>query len=233
MLCWIRCGRSVKHDSDPGQSKGRLARPFFLRYTRYTQVARLQRGDRVFDFSEFPTIQTKRLRLRAFTPDDAPALLEHLGNPAVTRYIDTTPMTTLDEARVWLRWMDEFFAAKDGLRWAVDLKYDANAPLIGSAGLHGWNRNARYAELGFDLSEPHWGQGYATEIGHALIVFGWHQMNLNRIEADVVDGNIGSMRVLEKLGFRREGIWRQRVFKDGQFLDVHQFGLLRREYARE
>jgi ribosomal-protein-alanine N-acetyltransferase len=54
-------------------------------------------------------------------------------------------------------------------------------------------------------------------------------MHLNRIEADVVAGNDASMHILNKLGFRQEGVWRERIFKNGQFHDVVQFGLLRRD----
>ena len=54
-------------------------------------------------------------------------------------------------------------------------------------------------------------------------------MNLNRVEADIIAGNEASMRVLEKLGFQEEGILRQRIYKDGQYHDVHLFALLKKD----
>lgn len=183
---------------------------------------------RVFDFTHFPHLETDRLILRQMTPADVNDLLRHFGNPEVVRFIDAQPIKTLDQANEWLRWMGSFFSASDGLRWGVERK--TTGEFIGSAGLHSWNREANYAEIGYDLTPPHWGQGYATEVAQAIIEFAWEQMKLNRIEADVVSGNIASIRVLEKLGFRREGILRQRMRKGGNYYDVLLYGLLRCDY---
>lgn len=185
----------------------------------------------IFDFSHFPTLETQRLLLREMTPDDVTALLRHFGNPEVVRFLNMKPIRTDEQAEEWLKWMGGFFAARDGLRWGIILH--ETGELIGSAGLHNWDREARYAELGYDIARPYWGHGYATEVSRALIQFGWEHMNLHRIEADVVEGNSASMRVLEKLGFRREGVWRQRMFKNGCYHDVCIYGLLRDEYVTQ
>lgn len=182
---------------------------------------------RPFDFSHFPILETQRLHLREMTPQDVTALLKHLGNPEVVKYIDVQPIKTREQADEWLKWMGSFFSARDGLRWGVILKADDT--FIGSAGIHNWNREARYAEVGYDIAEAYWGHGYATEVVQAIIDFGMDRMHLNRIEADVIDGNTASMRVLEKLGFRREGVLRERVYKQGKYHDVHLFALLRKE----
>jgi len=182
---------------------------------------------RAFDFSHFPTLDTNRLQLREMTPQDVTALLKHLGNPEVVKYIDMQPIKTIEQANEWLRWMGSYFSAHDGLRWGITLKTDGT--FIGSAGIHNWNREARYAEIGYDIAEPYWGNGYATEVSQAIIDFGLTHMNLNRVEADIIEGNEASMRVLEKLGFQKEGILRQRVYKDGQYHNVHLFALLRND----
>jgi len=187
--------------------------------------------NRPFDFSHFPALETDRLRLREMTPDDVTSLLKHLGNPEVVRFIDTQPIKTRQQADEWLRWMGSFFSAKDGLRWGVTLKSDGT--FIGSAGLHGWNREVRYAEIGYDIAQAHWGNGYATEVVQGIIDFGFNRMMLNRIEADVVSGNDASMRVLEKIGFQQEGILRQRVYKGGAYLDSYLFSLLCKDYQAD
>jgi [ribosomal protein S5]-alanine N-acetyltransferase len=180
-----------------------------------------------FDFSHFPTLDTDRLRLREMTPQDVTALLKHLGNPEVVKYMDMQPIKTREQANEWLRWMGSYFSAHDGLRWGVTLKADNT--FIGSAGIGNWNREARYAEIGYDIAQPYWDNGYATEVSRAIIEFGINRMNLNRIEADIVAGNDASMRVLEKLGFQQEGILRERVYKDEKYYDVHLFGILKKD----
>jgi ribosomal-protein-alanine N-acetyltransferase len=186
---------------------------------------------REFDFTHFPIIETKRLQLREMSPEDVTALLKHFGNPEVVKFIGMQPIKTIEQANEWLSWMGGFFAARDGLRWGVVRQDDGT--FIGSAGLHNWNREANYAEVGFDVASPYWNQGYATEVAHALVQFGWQFMKLNRIEADVVQGNIASMRVLEKLSFRKEGTLRQRLLKGGKYYDVNLYGLLRNDYHKQ
>ena len=181
-----------------------------------------------FDFSHFPVLTTDRLRLREMTPQDLTALLKHLGNPEVVKYMEMQAIKTREQADEWLGWMGSYFSARDGLRWGVTLKSDHT--FIGSAGIHNWNRESQYAEIGYDINQHYWGNGYATEVSRALITFGINQMHLNRIEADIIAGNTASMRVLEKLGFHEEGILRERVYKDGKYHDIHLFGLLAKDF---
>jgi len=182
-----------------------------------------------FGFQVFPILETPRLRLRQLTPADVSAILKHFGNAQVVQFIEMQPIKTLEQANEWLKWMGDFYAAQDGLRWAIETRSDL--AFIGSAGLHHWEREHHCAELGFDITQDYWGEGYATEVARALIEFAWQHMHLNRLQADVMQGNRASMRVLEKLGFQREGLLRQRVRKGGKYYDVYLFGLLRSDYT--
>jgi len=187
---------------------------------------------KAFDLTEIPQLETRRLILRQLTPEDVTALLKHFGNPEVVKFLEMNPLKTIHQANEWLKWMQSFFASKDGLRWGVVLK-EGDGSVIGSAGLGGWNREANYAEIGYDIVRPYWRQGYGTEVARALVEFAWEHMNLNRIEAEIVAGNEASSHILKKLGFKQEGVLRQRVFKGGQYWDVLLFGLLRHEYIPE
>lgn len=182
----------------------------------------------VFDFSSFPALATRRLRLREMTPKDVNSLLMHFGNSEVVKFIGMQPIKTLEQANEWLKWMGGFFAAKDGLRWGITLE---DGTFVGSAGLHRWNKEAHYAQIGCDIAYPFWGNGYGQEAMREIIEFGWLQMKLNRIEADIIQGNKRSAHVMKKLGFKREGILRQRLLKGGKFYDIHLYGLLQTDYV--
>jgi len=186
---------------------------------------------RVFDFSHFPSLATERLLLREMTPEDVNALLIHFGNAEVVKFINMQPIKTIEQANEWLKWMGGIFAAKDGLRWGIILSNSDT--LIGSAGLHHWNREAHYATIGCDIAYPYWGHGYGQEAMRQLIEFGWEQMKLNRIEADIEQGNQRSAHVLKNLGFKKEGVLRQRLLKAGKFYDVHRYSILRCEYLED
>ncbi|MGJ3240050.1 MAG: GNAT family N-acetyltransferase [Anaerolineae bacterium] len=181
---------------------------------------------RVFDFSHFPTLETDRLILREIHPDDVNALLRLFGNTEVLRFIEMQPIKTIEQANEWLRWMGGVFASEDGLRWGITLK---DGTFVGSAGLHRWNREVHFAEIGCDIAHPHWGHGYGQEAMRTIVNFGWDYMNLNRIEATVVKGNNRSVHVMQKIGFKQEGTLRQRLLRGGKYYDIHIFGILRCE----
>lgn len=183
-----------------------------------------------FDFAHFPTLETERLLLREIYPEDVTALLKHFGNPEVVKFIGMQPIKTIDQANEWLKWMGGWYAAGDSLRWSIVLKPEP--VFVGFAGLNNWNREAHYAQLNCDVASPHWGHGYGPEAMRTIIEFGWDSLKLNRIEAHVVSGNTRSTRVMERLGFRQEGVLRQRLRKGGKYYDVSLFSLLRDEYTK-
>lgn len=189
----------------------------------------------IYDFSSIPTIETERLRLRALRMDDADAdgLISVFGDPRVLEYLGLDPpCTTREQAYEMLHWMDSWRQEGSGARWAITLR-SASDRLIGTCGFHRYEAQNRRAEIGYDLAAAYWGSGYVTEAAAALVRWCFDALDLNRVEADITDGNIGSERVLLKNGFKVEGIWRERVFEHGRFVDIKQFGLLRREYYSE
>ena len=186
---------------------------------------------RNIEFSEFPIIETERILLREMTPDDATVLLKLFGNPEVVKFLEMNPLRTISQANEWLKWMKSFFASRGGIRWVVVLKDGTpSGTVIGSAGLGGWDREANCAQIGYDIAQQYWRQGYGTEVARALIEFGWNRMHLNRIEADIEDGNHPSEHILAKLGFEREGVLRQRICRAGKYTDKILYGLLRQDY---
>lgn len=88
----------------------------------------------------------------------------------------------------------------------------------------------RTFEIGYWIGKEFWGKGYATEAVRAFTAWSFHTFSeILRIEASVFEGNEGSARVLLKAGFQAEGVRRKAVWKRGQSLDKHYFGMLREE----
>jgi ribosomal-protein-alanine N-acetyltransferase len=187
--------------------------------------------DDVFDFASMPQLETKRLILRQVRPDtDREAFFDLFADPDVARFTDTGPFGSREEADEVIAWMEGIFSNKVGLRWAITRRGAENV-LIGTAGYNHWTRWNDSAEIGYDLVSAMWGQGLMTEALEAILSFGFDRMGLNRIEADVTVGNVASERVLEGLGFTREGLLRQRGYWKGSYHDVWQFSLLRSDLA--
>jgi ribosomal-protein-alanine N-acetyltransferase len=181
----------------------------------------------IFDFQEFPLLETDRLILREVTEDDAPTLYEYYRDPELTKFIGFQTHNNIEQTRDFIVWMASIYQQKDSIRWGVQSR-ELNQ-LIGTAGLHFWKREIRCAEVGYHFGRPFWGMGFATEVLRGLIDFGFQSMNLNRIEGRHNAGNDASGRVMEKVGFQKEGVWRQREIKDDKLVDVIQFSLLRDE----
>ncbi len=184
----------------------------------------------LFDFKLMPVLTSERLELSEITRDDAEAILRLFGNVEVTRYNDVDTLTELREAGELIEFVQDRFNNRVGLRWGIHLT-ESPDELIGTCGYNWWTRHNRCAEIGYDLHPDYWNKGIMTEALHALIGFGFQQMSLNRIEADVTPGNDASVRVLQKLGFQEEGLLRQRGYWKGKFHDLRFFSLLREEYS--
>ena len=108
----------------------------------------------------------------------------------------------------------------------------ADHELMGTCGYYDWNKTVRRAEIGYDLNPTYWGRGIMTEALHAVLKHGFEEMDLNRIQAIIDSKNTRSMKLVKRLGFKKEGVLRQRSFFNGEFRDDVCFSLLKREWAR-
>jgi RimJ/RimL family protein N-acetyltransferase len=173
---------------------------------------------------DFPELTTKRLRLRAPSPSDAAALVSVLGDPEVTRYHNMPTITTLTEAQSALERLEQRYAVRDTIRWAIEPV--GHGEMIGTVGLLRFDFEQRRAEVGYELARPWWGRGLAPEAVAAVIRYGFSVLRLHRIEAGVLPGNDASVRVLQKLGFLEEGTRRDYLYFKGHFHSFRWFSLL-------
>jgi ribosomal-protein-alanine N-acetyltransferase len=176
----------------------------------------------------FPELATQRLRLREIVMGDVPALFAIHSDADAMKWFGVDPMRTPTEAEALV----ETFAAwrkapNPGTRWG--LERIADGALIGSCGLFAWNRKADSCATGFELARSAWGEGYMQEALAAALAWGFTAMELNRVGAQVHPDNTHSIRLVEKLGFRREGLLREVARWNARYHDLAQYSLLRRE----
>ncbi|GAB3437007.1 GNAT family N-acetyltransferase [Massilia solisilvae] len=174
-----------------------------------------------------PTVlSTARLRLRWMIEADAPAHFAVFSDPEVTRFWSSGPWTDMQQAVDAIG--RELAAYRDGsaVRFAVEL---ADQPgLIGTVSLHRFVDQSRRCEIGYAFGREHWNKGYAAEAAKAVLDYGFRVLDLNRVEADIDPRNLASARVLERLGFRKEGFLPERWIVQGEPADTLYYGLLRR-----
>jgi ribosomal-protein-alanine N-acetyltransferase len=124
-------------------------------------------------------------------------------------------------------------AAQKQQTWAVTVK--GNDTVIGLVSLqycnHRGDRYHRRAEVGYGIARASWGQGIGPEAVRAVVHYGFEHLKLNRIYAGTIADNLASVRLLEKLGFVREGTRRQHSLEDdGLFHDSALYGLIRSDW---
>lgn len=149
-----------------------------------------------------PIIETQRLILREFDEDDLPTFLVLLNDPEINRWTGDTgePITTLEQAKeeLYARPIADYRKYGYG-RWACVEK--ATNQVIGFSGLK-YLDDLKIVDLGYRLLPSHWGNGYATESGKAVVDYGFQHLKMDRIFALVFLVNVASVRVLEKIGFQ-------------------------------
>lgn len=169
-------------------------------------------------FDSFPELHTDRLRLRAFGPEDAAAVLDMNGNPRYTRFLFAPPMESAERATETLKSLREGYASKTRIAWAALLR--DHPVIIGGVSL--FNINASYfrAEIGGGLHIKYWGKGLPQEAVTEVLRFGFEEMGLHTIEAKVSPQNRGAIQVLESFGFVKEAHFRDYGYFEGAFNDM-------------
>lgn len=141
--------------------------------------------------------ETERLKLREFNFDDANNLYQLNLDPEVIKYTGDPPFETSETARLFIYNYKDYKLNGFG-RWAIELKSDGS--FIGWSGLKLNEDNE--IDLGYRFLKSAWGKGYATEAAHACLQYGFDKLGFNRIIARVAKENVGSIKVVDKLGMK-------------------------------
>jgi RimJ/RimL family protein N-acetyltransferase len=187
-----------------------------------------------YDWGErLPLLPASRLELRWLEERDVPALFEIFSDAEAMRYWSAPPLPDLAAAEKLLREIYGYFETRTLFKWGIARRAvdgQGEGSVLGTCTLLHIDFTHRRAEIGFALGRAHWGQGYAFEAVSTLLGFAFETLGLHRLEADVDPRNISSLRLLERLGFRREGHLRERYHVGGEIQDSLILGLLRREW---
>jgi len=179
---------------------------------------------------DIPTIESERLILRPFVPDDAAEVQRLAGNRAIADTTLNIPHPYRDGmAEKWISGHQDYFLLGHGVTFAVTGKQEGS--LIGAISLMGMTVKHQ-AELGYWLGKPYWNMGFCTEAGKAMLKFAFSELGLVRVHASYLSRNPASGRVMEKLGMKHEGTRRQHVRKWDKLEDIELYGILKEEWGK-
>jgi len=177
-----------------------------------------------------PVLESSRLRLRPHRDDDLDALFEMQSDPRVMRYWSYPAWTERRQAEERLTEIYRQLRESDVYIWAIADR--ASDRMLGNTALFSINRGQALAEVGYSLMTKCQGQGFAQEAMRLTLGFVFDELGLERVEADIDPRNAPSCRLVERLGFVREGLLRERWRVNGEICDTAFYGLLRREFVR-
>ncbi|MEY7848458.1 GNAT family N-acetyltransferase [Natrarchaeobius sp. A-rgal3] len=165
----------------------------------------------------------ERVELRTIESEDVETVRRWMNHPDIRRYIDEFRFpTSRTEYEEW---------ADDGISSGrVDLLVCADGDPVGRVRLVPLEEPRGWANLGFVIGPDHWHNGYATAATELLVEYAFTELRLHRLEGRALAPNEGSRRVLDRLGFVREGRRREVSVVDGEYVDEVCYGLLRTEW---
>ena len=175
-------------------------------------------------------LETERLLLRPFEEGDVHAVHEIHSDESVVRWL-YNDATTPDQSLALLERKIAAAALRaegDWLSAAVVLR--ASDELVGDVSLHWASEPHRQGELGFVIHSRHQGRGYATEASRPILAFAFETLGLHRVVGRLEPRNVGSARVLEKLGMRREAHLLENDWVKGEWQSELVYALLDREW---
>ncbi len=173
-------------------------------------------------FLDFPIFATNRLHLREISHEQAEGLFNLLTNAEVTRYY---PVIKFASAQDCLQVIDMFslrYRQQEEIRWGVFLAGGNN--LIGIVALQNLTHSGK-ATLVFALHPAYWRQGFATEAICAVTAWGFEQLGLSCIDAEVIPGNVVSERILVKSGFVFTGFYSEKLEWNNKKYDINSYVL--------
>jgi len=167
-------------------------------------------------------LSNEHVSLRTVEAEDCSFLHEAISSPDIWRPMHSAKPTTLKEIRDTVE--------TDGPSSSVRLLIADGSTPVGLLGFSDIERTAGVATISYWIHPDHWGTGYGTEAVELFVEYGFEQLGLHKVVAEVIDFNEVSKHLLEKIGFVEEGRQREQDFVDGEYHDCVLYGLLASEW---
>lgn len=178
-------------------------------------------------FPPIPRLETRDLVLREIVDSDAEAYFRLCSDPEVMRTWGTSVHRTIEDTRGLIAFLRTAYASQTMIRWAITL--GVTGELIGDVGFWRFVKERYRAEIGAKIARAYWSKGLVSQALTAVIRFGFEEMGLHSVEANVDPTNTGAIRLVEKTGFVQEGLVREHSYlpDTGTFVDTGLFSAVR------
>jgi RimJ/RimL family protein N-acetyltransferase len=175
-------------------------------------------------------IETERLRIRAYAPGDLEDVLGMFGREDVSRYLNWEPMDRDRATALLERRLRQASMEKEGEGLGLVLEERSSGRFVGEVILRWLSEESRQGEIGWSLHPDAQGKGYATEAARELLRLGFDELGLHRIIAECDPRNEASIRIMERLGMRREADFVDSTWLKGEWVGSTVYAILEGEW---
>ncbi|MEK4396704.1 GNAT family N-acetyltransferase [Bacillus sp. FSL K6-2860] len=184
-------------------------------------------------FGTFPVLASKNLLLKMVDEHHLPELFSIYDNDTVFQYCGIIPKHNLQTVKKMIAHFERDYTKKSRVKWGIFQKGKPHT-LVGIIETMDLNQKVNAVTIGYFLAEEHWGKGIATEAVSTLVTFLFEEIDINRIQAEVMPANEVSKKVLLKNGFIKEGLLRQAVLWSGKgIVDLEIYSMLKEDYMHD
>jgi [ribosomal protein S5]-alanine N-acetyltransferase len=176
------------------------------------------------NFNPFPALHTERLILRQLSSNDAIEIYEQRSNERILRYLDRPATKSVEDAALYIYHMNTLIEKDEVVLWGITIK--PSDIVAGTICLFKFEKDNYRAEVGYMLHPDYHRKGIMKEALAAVIKYGFSQLTLHSITANVNPDNEASIRLLKCLNFRQEAYFRENYHFNGKFLDSAIFCLV-------
>jgi len=181
-------------------------------------------------FLEFPLLNSEKLVLKKIEDAHLQELFAIYDNEKVFEYCGIIPKHNIQTVSKMIGHFDRDYKKESIVKWGIFQKSHSDQ-LVGIIEAMEFNQKVNMVTIGYYLAENYWGKGLASDAVNILVKFLFEEVNINRIQAEVMPLNEASKKVLQKNGFLKEGLLRQaKVWSGKGVVDLEIYGLLKEEY---
>lgn len=179
-------------------------------------------------FNDFQSLESERLLLRKLELKDAPEVQLIRSDEKVMIYMDSERQLTVQYSEKFISRNLKMYEEKTGIFWAIIEK--STNKFIGDFAFFKIDHKNSRAEIGYTLKPAFWGKGFMKEAMLSTFNFGFNELNLHSLEANINPKNNNSRTILTKMGFRKEAYFRENYYYNGDYLDSEIYSLLKSEF---
>lgn len=173
----------------------------------------------------------KLVKLRAYKKEDLALAQEYVNSAEIRQYMENNIpfLYTIDNEE---KWYESISPQNELYNFAIEVL--ETGEYIGGCGINGLDYKNSVASVGIFIGNPDYlSRGYGTDALKILVKFIFEEMNINKVRLHVYDFNARAQKCYEKVGFKKEAVLKEELFRHGKYHDVIQMSIFKRDYFKE